>query len=96
MGGFTPLDGFMNEDAYLSVVDKMRWVGGCWGLACRPVACWRGGGLSLLRGGPSSVGYCCCCAAEGGALLQGAAWPQWRTSDRCLKLGHSEGLPLGR
>ena len=26
VGGFTPLDGFMNEDAYLSVVDKMRWV----------------------------------------------------------------------
>lgn len=27
VGGFTPLDGFMNEDAYRSVVDKMRWVG---------------------------------------------------------------------
>lgn len=24
VGGFTPLDGFMNEDAYRSVVDKMR------------------------------------------------------------------------
>ena len=24
VGGFTPLEGFMNEDAYLSVVDKMR------------------------------------------------------------------------
>ena len=24
VGGFTPLDGFMNEDAYESVVDKMR------------------------------------------------------------------------
>ena len=28
VGGFTPLDGFMNEDAYRSVVDNMRWVGG--------------------------------------------------------------------
>lgn len=26
VGGFTPLDGFMNEDAYHSVVQKMRWV----------------------------------------------------------------------
>lgn len=24
VGGFTPLDGFMNEDAYRSVVDNMR------------------------------------------------------------------------
>lgn len=63
VGGFTPLDGFMNEDAYRSVVDRMRWV------AC-PCCC------RTLCPLPCEAS-CCLDCGRSAPLLNGCSLPHW-------------------